>query len=443
MRLTRVRDGIGNRGLLMGACLMLLAGCSNESPDTTPAQEQLQNPGSEASNSGQILDPVSTLAADVRFCAVPDPKVPSSAFVIEQGEPDGDAGWWVHYQCKEVCDDWRQCKVPAVELDNEATIYNARQPDMPKSALAFVIDGMGGHVAWTEDGDNTLILHEGGGAPVYYTIPAAKLEQRTSLKTVMVRWEGGYGQSEAFNWGWFTRSAEGPSTVPGLNRRVAGIFAWIHENLSANQRFGTMGCSIGTTATLGPVVWHGLDDIIDYQLLSGGTPMGDVNALCGRREYTSGFCDRDGVTTCTSNADCSGQDNLCSFAQPITETWAFEEVINHVHATNPGACRVADVTGDTRPYPPFDQSSFAISAKDIEIDHRVDLVVNLRGELDWSDPENIQIGGDEHWGLGSYLLAYNHIQPRERSYLALDGHHCGNDFTEEAINLVISGMHSK
>lgn len=413
---------------------LLITACSesseNAQPQTHALAEHQQTPA-------EIL----ALANEVQFCVVPDPAVPSSAFKATRGEANGDAGWWVNYQCKQTCDDWTQCTVPAVELDNEEVIYNARQPGQAKQALAFVTGGMGGHIAYTEDGDNTLILHEGGGAPVYYTIPAATFEKRTSLKTVMVRWEGGYtAASTGWNWGWFSRSEPGPSTVAELNKRVASIFAWAHENLSNDAMLGTIGCSIGTTATLGTVVWHGLDEIIDYQLLSGGTPMGDINAVCGRRTYDYGYCDRDGVTQCSADTDCQGEDNLCSIIAPITETHAFESVVNHVHATHPGQCRLSEVNESTQPYPPFDDSSFVLSGKDNDIDHRLDLVVNIRGDLDWSDPNNIQIGGDEHWGLGSDLLVYNHINAREKSYTALDGHHCGNNFRDEAIELVIAGI---
>jgi hypothetical protein len=51
---------------------------------------------------------------------------------------------------------------------------------------------------------------------------------------------------------------------------------WSHENLAGPAMFGTLGCSMGTNATFGPVLWHGMDPIVDYQLFVGGPNMWDL-----------------------------------------------------------------------------------------------------------------------------------------------------------------------
>ena len=74
----------------------------------------------------------------VMFCIVPNPKVPSSAFDIYQSDTVEHSGYWVRYQCKQECSDWRHCLVPAYSDDEGQLLMNGRDADKAKQALAFV-----------------------------------------------------------------------------------------------------------------------------------------------------------------------------------------------------------------------------------------------------------------------------------------------------------------
>ena len=175
----------------------------------------------------------------VEFCQVPDPEVPSSAFDIFHSETDEDSGYWVRYQCKQSCPDWRQCLVPAYSVDKGELLMNGRQPDEAKQSLAFIIDGMGGHIALSKDGNKTVFIHTGVGGTRYYAKPAATLEQRSFARTVMMRWEKGYTSpvvqppfTHAVTWGWYSRTSRKASNIKELNKRwcrirISSLFVFI------------------------------------------------------------------------------------------------------------------------------------------------------------------------------------------------------------------------
>ena len=98
------------------------------------------------------------LAEDVRICKPQDPQNPASAFDITQSATDGNGDYWVAYRCKEACADWRQCQAAAHTAEGEALM----EGNAPKQALAFVVDRMGGHLAFAarQGSDKTLLLHE-------------------------------------------------------------------------------------------------------------------------------------------------------------------------------------------------------------------------------------------------------------------------------------------
>jgi len=385
---------------------------------------------------------------EVTICVVPDAQVPSAAFDIFQSEPEGRSGYWVHYQCKQICEDWHQCLVPAYSDDNGTLIPNGRHPETPKQALAFVVDGMAGHLAMSNDGNKTVFAHTGAGGTRYYSQPMETLEQQSTARTVMVRWEKGYTAS-AFqppfpapvSWGWYSRTSDQPTNIRELNKRVASVIAWTHDNLTDGTMFGTIGCSMGTNATFGPVLWHGLDPIIDYQLFVGGPNMWDLNAQCGRRHYAKGYCDLDGVTSCESDADCQGVGESSHCTRPSNYTTIdklFEDLPNHIHITD--ACDIQASDESTEPYPPFDESSMAFSTPaHWDIGHRVDFLVNLGAPQGATFEQGI--GGDEYWGLGNFPYIFNKIQPEEnKQWRAFPGtHHCGA-MDHEALDLIQERM---
>ena len=283
--------------------------------------------GAAAAGSAAIV----RLADNLQFCNIPNPQRPSSAFDMSRSAADANGDHWVRYRCKEACSDWTRCQAAAYTGGGSALT------GAPKQALAFVVDGMAGHLAYTTQrgGDQTVLLHTGTGGTNYMQRLAGQIEGASNAKVVMVRWESGYA-----GWGWFTRTSAPAARVPNLTRRVASAIAWIHENLAGPAGFGTVGCSMGTQATLGAVYWHGVDEVVDYQLMVGGPGLWDINAGCGRRTYATGFCDLDATRACTSHADCGSLSprSRCKVPGTIPLTWLYEQVVNHVHATQ--ACDI-------------------------------------------------------------------------------------------------------
>ena len=422
--------------VLLSLCFFItISACSSQHSRSEVAKE-----GSPIANKQGL--------PEVSLCIVPDPKVPSSAFDMYQSETDEHSGYWVRYQCKQSCEDWRQCLVLAYSDDGGTLLSNGRDPDLPKQALAFVVDGMAGHLALSRDGDKTVFIHTGAGGTRYYSKPAKKLEQRSSARTIMIRWEKGYTSpivqppfTRPISWGWYSRTSEKASDIKELNKRVASIIAWSHDNLSASTKFATLGCSMGTNATFGPVLWHGLDPIIDYQLFVGGPNMWDLNAQCGRRRYTAGYCAVDGVTACSNDGDCRdlGAYSLCTMPGKYTTIdLLFEQLPNHIHLTD--ACDIRASDNSTLAYPPFDESSMAFApGADWEIDHHMDFLVNLGAKQGANFAEDR--GGDEYWAVGHFPQIYNKIKPdANKSWHAIpDTHHCGAMF-DEALDLIKQRM---
>ena len=83
-------------------------------------------------------DQIQRLAGELQICTTPDPRQPSSAFDVAQSASDADGDFWVAYRCKEPCANWQDCQVPLAD-------------DAAKQSVAFVVDGMGGHLAFTHD----------------------------------------------------------------------------------------------------------------------------------------------------------------------------------------------------------------------------------------------------------------------------------------------------
>lgn len=383
----------------------------------------------------------------VKVCKVPNPEVPSSAFEIFQSESEGARGYWVHYDCKHSCEDWGQCLVPAYSDDKGSLIPDGRNSTSSKQALAFVVDGMGGHLALSNDGTKTVFIHTGAGGTRYYIKPADTLEKMSLAKTVMIRWEKGYTSpivqapfTDPITWGWYSRTSAEPTNIKKLNERVASVMAWSHDNLSDTAMFGTLGCSMGTNATFGPVLWHGLDPIVDYQAFVGGPNMWDLNAQCGRRTYEQGFCDTDGTTQCASDKDCQslGDAGRCVVPDRYTTIdLLFNQLPNHIHATN--ACDIRASNPSTKHYPPFDESSMGFAAgADWNIDHKMDFLVNLNAKQGDTYKE---MGGDKYWGLGHFPYVFNKIEPAQnKSWKSIaDSHHCDATF-KEALDAVKEGM---
>ena len=416
-------------------------------------------------------DHILQLAEDLQICKPQDPQNPASAFDITKSAADENGDYWVAYRCKEACADWRQCQAPAHTAKGEALMEGdapaqARgaggtilrpgeeapmEGNAPKQALAFVVDRMGGHLAFTarQGGDKTLLLHEGGGGTIFMRRLSGQVEGASDAKVVMVRWDAGYTDAdtgpewpEPVEWGWFTRTSAPAARVPDLNRRVASVIAWVHENLAGPADFGTVGCSMGTQATLGATYWHEVDEVVDYQLMVGGPGLWDINAGCGLRRYPSGFCDLDARRACSSDADCRhlSERSQCNRPRPIPMAWMYESVVNHVHATQ--ACNILEANGDSGTYAPFDESSFAFTQGDWDFNLNIDFQMDVWVPL---DVEERSFGGDENWAMGHAMRVFNSIRSaaglEKNWHTTTDSNHCDPmDKGDQALKLLMSGM---
>ena len=371
------------------------------------------------------LAEVRALAAELEICQPQDPQRPESAFEVERRPVGADGDYWVSYRCKETCVDWRSCQVPGHWRGRPLL-----EGGEPKPELAFAVGGAAGHLAFTtrQIGAKTVLLHTGVGGTSYMQSLARQLEAAANTRTIMVRWQPGFR-----SWGWFTRSGPEPTRVPALTRRVASVIAWAHEHLAGSGDFGTVGCSMGTQATLGAVVYYDVDAVVDYQLMVGGPGLWDINAGCGRRRYASGFCDLDPAQTCRVDADCASLSprSRCIRPGPIPLAWLYESVVNHVHATQ--ACDVANAGAAAGIYPPFDESGFAFAAADWDVDHPIDFQLDLWG------PD-----GDAAWALGDAMHVFNRLRSaaghRKRWLTTPDSNHCAAIGNGRAFAIVSEAM---
>ena len=399
---------------LLGAWLVMACGGPIASQEPAAGNGGGSDPsGGPSGGSG----PVSGLAAEVQICEVPNPHRPSSAFDVTKSKEDRHGDYYVTWQCREPCPDWRECYV------EDRSVRGA-----PRRALAFVVDGMGGHVAYST-GDKTVLLHGGMGGTSYPSSLARAIEERSDVGTVMVRWESGFR-----GWGWFTRTSAEASRIPAVTRRVAAVIAWVHEHVAGPGAFGTAGCSMGTQATFGAAYWHEeVDRVVDYQLFSGGPGLWDINAGCGLRVYESGHCDLDAGAACNADSDCAGlgAGSRCDMPRPIPNFRLYQQVVNHVHATQ--ACAIPRQGAVRETYAPFDESGFVRGGGDWDIDHPVDFAMDVRGR-----------DGDENWALGDTMRVFNDVESaagHEKRWRATPGsNHCAalNDGT--ALEMILARM---
>ena len=366
---------------------------------------------------GSASAQIAALAGNVQICQAASP---SSAFDVSRSASDANGDYWVAYRCKTNCADWQQCRMAADAGGGG-----------PKQRLAFVVDGMGGHFSFTTEqtGAKTVLLHTGTGGTNFMYSLSRQIESASDAKVVMVRWERGFS-----SWGWFTRTSAVATRVPNVTRRIASVLAWVHENLAGAAEFGTVGCSMGTQATLGAVYWHsGVDSLVDYQLMVGGPGLWDINAGCGRRQYTSGYCDLDASRACSAHADCSDLSarSRCVIPGPIPFASLYESVVNHVHATQ--ACDVSAADGTTPIHAPFDESGFGFTTGDWDFDHPIDFQMDIWG----SD-------GDSRWAMGDAMHVFNSITSAsghpKRWNTTPDSNHCAAIGNGRALELVVAGM---
>lgn len=385
-------------------------------------------------------DPIAPAPLDVtpalpalQFCQVANPANLNSAYQTTRGAD------WVNYQCVTPCADWTTCTFGVVNANGPV---RSSRGNLQIQGLAFVVDGIGGHLAFTPDGTDVVVTHAGSGGTSVFNSFDRDLQSMSTLKTVSLGWE--QGTLAIFNGGgWFTRKDTSPTSVRALTARAAAAIRWVKDNFAAGRRLGTVGSSMGTAATFGAHVWNGLESAIDYQMLIGGPGFWDVNAGCGRVHPTAGHCDVD-VAACTGNADsnfgnndpaCDAPTNNCrvpTMMAPTATGSAYNDAINYVGVTT--ACM--PLTGNARDAT-LDVSSLAVTVPSWSFHGRVDFVADEGG----AQPPN----ADQGMGEGHMMAIFTKIQSA-KGWIDNQGTHHGDAWDIDpalmaaAAQVVITGM---
>ncbi|MBI4170942.1 MAG: sulfatase-like hydrolase/transferase [Candidatus Aenigmarchaeota archaeon] len=291
---------------------------------------------------------------------------------------------WMNYKCNAECGgDWTAC------------IYTSSKTDpigRPLYMLAFAVDGAGGEFRWNLPYENeynaALLTHSGGGGTSFMGDQQEPVNnmlnelQKAGLLVAGIKWQNGIVVSGAPT-GWYSLSqANEKSTYYEKTKRVAEALGWVHDNLiPAGLRYGTVSCSGGSVATYSPVYWHGLDAIIDYQLVGGGPPAAwDGNAVCTGQASAgepAGVCEDNPSKACASDAECT-KGYKCAFPRKSGGIGAtvlvagVKDQIDYVHGLQ-NTC----LSGKSDPA--FDASSYRTTAGDTSYDHPVDFVVDIGG----------------------------------------------------------------
>jgi hypothetical protein len=384
--------------------------------------------------------PASSLP-QLAFCQIADAKNLSGAFA---STVTGDA---IAYTCAQPCADWTQCVVGLVGSTG-APIRSARG-NMQMQALAFVVDGMAGHFAFTPDGGDVVVTHAGSGGTSTFNPFDRGLQAASSLKTVSLGWELGstaVAGSFSAGAGWFSRKDAVASSTRRQVARPAAAIQWVKDNFAVGHKLGTVGSSMGTIATFGSHVWYGLEPIIDYQMLIGGPGYWDVNAGCGRIHISAGYCDVD-ASPCTGNPMSSygNNDPACGTAAtnncrvptimaPLNggAASAYDAIINYVGATTACAPTVSDSRDAS-----LDASSLGSTVSSWSFHGKIDFVANEGG----TQPPD----ADQGMGEGHMLYLYNTIQSA-KAWTDNEGYHHGDAWDKvpalmtAAAQLVIAGM---
>ena len=364
--------------------LVAVVGChsstSEQAPDAPAA-------GSDAAVDATV-DAAPSAVPAVAICApTSDPNTPALAFApLPNPLPTDAAGFhYASYACAAPCSstDPLQCTHPAAEAGAAWTYTRPDASTHTKLALELVVDGMGAMIVFTPDGDKTLVLHAGSGGTNTDATPIARyFEATTSAKTAFVIWMTGSSDVFPAGDGWWTRKDANAVDVPTQAKRPSAVIGWIAQHLAAGQPYGTVGCSLGTMATLSPVLWGTLQPSPIYQMSMGGSTFYDVNATCGRpyAPYPTGHCDVDGAT-CSSTIACAGPaTNMCRYPTDTTTT-NFAALINYVHGLGPddSPCFSNNQTMSGPPSTVLAASSFDETVTSWALDHRVDFVTDEGG----------------------------------------------------------------
>jgi hypothetical protein len=411
---------------LLSIALLLPACQATDTSSTDPTPELADLAGAVLSDAPRVLPAL-------QFCRVTNPANLTSAYVTTQGTD------WVSYACATPCADWTTCTFGLVNAQGPV---RSSRGNLQIQGLAFVVDGIGGHLAFTPDGNDVVVTHAGSGGTSVFNAFDRQLQLISNLKTVSLGWEP--GSMAIFNGaGWFTRKSAQPTSVRAQTARPAAAIRWVKDNFGAGHKLGTVGSSMGTAATFGAHVWNGLESAIDYQMLIGGPGFWDVNAGCGRFHTSAGHCDVD-VAPCVGNPNssygnddptCGTPTNHCrvpTVMAPTATGSAYNDCINYVGVTT--AC--VGMTGNARDAT-LDVSSLAVTVPSWSFHGRVDFVADEGG----AQPPN----ADQGMGEGHMGAIYAQIQSA-KGWIDNQGTHHGDAWDgipalmAAAAQAVVAGM---
>ena len=374
----------------------------------------------------------------LHFCTVTTPADLPSAFDVTKGAD------FASFACKQTCADWKTCTFDAVTPAAQGgQPVLSKRGNLQMKGLAFVVDGMGGHMIFTPDGTDVVLSHSGAGDVDVMHVFDQNIQSQTGAKTVAVSWEVGYPQIFSPGLGWWTRQDAQPTSMRALVRRPASVLKWVSDNFAAGHKLGTVGSSMGTVATFGAKVWYGLDPAIDYQLLIGGPGMWDINAGCGRAHYAAGFCDVD-AAPCTGNPNssygdddpaCPGGDptNMCR-VPTIMAFGTYAKLMNYVYV-NQSCTPTAQDDRD----PVLDESSVKFTVTSW----------SFKGPTEFIADEGAaqQAGAPADQGMGEGHMLYIHSQIQSaKAWVDVEGGHHGDSYSHvpalmsQAAARVIAGL---
>lgn len=313
-------------------------------------------------------------------------------------------------------------EVPASEWQSAVrttapTAFSADSLGRGLKTLAFVVDDMGGELRWNDPAPGqsvkaALLTHSGGGGNTWNDMLFRPLES-DGVRIIGVRWDDGVPASRPRGplgtqvmSGWVTRKGSAGTSFLEASRRVAAVMRWVHDNLvPAGTKFGTAGGSGGAIATFAPVFWHGLDDIIDYQFLTGG-PVAtfDINAACQGRSP-------DGV----SERDPDNPQPTDKLHYPVNnpaQVGFILETIDYIFASG-NDCQQGRYRQE------FDQSSFRFTGGDWWFDHPIDFEIAIGGGA--QDDATLGIV----WQVGKI---YQQLRSPKKQWLLVTGAPHGGSF---------------
>jgi hypothetical protein len=270
---------------------------------------------------------------------------------------------WASYSCTQECGLLDGCTVADGEFES----------------IPIVVDAMGATLRW-QDGSDMVFLHNGGTGTAYATGILVDESIAAGHGVAVIKWDAGAMVGDV-EMGWATRPGPEAMDLRRLSARVATVARWVSDELADGQ-FGTAGCSAGSFVTFAARAWHGLDDLLDYQLFVGGPPFHDLGWACGDETSPGGRCTADPSAACASNEDCGANGQCAPYANSTMAP--IVELTDSTHLTAPDcASRVRN--------PAWDASRLMAEDADLNNEHPVDFLINVG-----PGPSDVAIGVYPH-----------------------------------------------